>query len=66
MDQRQFRTALSKYTVNPVVKLGARLGIRQPGVVVLETTGRKTGKTRRNLVVRTMATDLMTVRIDLD
>jgi deazaflavin-dependent oxidoreductase (nitroreductase family) len=50
MDQRRFRTALAKYTLNPVVKLGAALGVHPPGVVVIETTGRKTGKARRNPV----------------
>ena len=50
MDERRFKTALALYTLNPIVKLGARVGVRPPDVVVLETTGRKTGKVRRTPV----------------
>jgi deazaflavin-dependent oxidoreductase (nitroreductase family) len=50
VDQRRFRTAVGKYTLNPVVKLGAAVGVRPPGVVVLETVGRKSGKPRRTPV----------------
>jgi deazaflavin-dependent oxidoreductase (nitroreductase family) len=50
MDKRSVATALAKYTLNPFVKGGAALGIRPPGVVVLETTGRKSGKPRRTPV----------------
>jgi deazaflavin-dependent oxidoreductase (nitroreductase family) len=47
MDRRRFRTALAKYTLNPFVKTAASIGIRPPGVMVLETIGRKSGKRRR-------------------
>jgi deazaflavin-dependent oxidoreductase (nitroreductase family) len=50
VDERRFKTALALYTLNPIVKLGARLGVRPPDVVVLETTGRKTGRARRTPV----------------
>jgi deazaflavin-dependent oxidoreductase (nitroreductase family) len=50
MEERRFRTALAKYTLNPIVKLGAAVGIRPPRVVVLETTGRRSGKPRRTPV----------------
>jgi deazaflavin-dependent oxidoreductase (nitroreductase family) len=50
MDERRFKTALALYTLNPIVKLGALIGVRPPDVVVLETTGRKTGKVRRTPV----------------
>jgi deazaflavin-dependent oxidoreductase (nitroreductase family) len=50
MDKRRVTTALAKYTLNPIVKGGAALGIRPPGVVVLETTGRRSGKPRRTPV----------------
>ena len=50
VNRHRFRTALAKYTLNPVVKLGAMVGIRPPRVVVLETTGRRTGKPRRTPV----------------
>ena len=50
MNERRFKTALAKYTLNPIVKLGALLGVRPPDVVVLETTGRRSGKARRTPV----------------
>jgi deazaflavin-dependent oxidoreductase (nitroreductase family) len=50
MDKRRVTTSVAKYTVNAVVKGGAALGIRPPGVVVLETTGRRSGKPRRTPV----------------
>jgi deazaflavin-dependent oxidoreductase (nitroreductase family) len=50
MDERRFKTALALYTLNPIVKLGALVGVRPPDVVVLETTGRRTGKVRRTPV----------------
>jgi deazaflavin-dependent oxidoreductase (nitroreductase family) len=50
MNQRRFRTALAKYTLNPVVKLGALVGVRPPDVVILETTGRRSGEPRRTPV----------------
>jgi deazaflavin-dependent oxidoreductase (nitroreductase family) len=50
MNERRFKSALAKYTINPVVKLGALVGVRPPDVVVLETRGRKSGKPRRTPV----------------
>jgi deazaflavin-dependent oxidoreductase (nitroreductase family) len=50
MQRHRFRTALAKYTLNPVVKLAAKVGVRPPRVVVLETVGHKSGKPRRTPV----------------
>jgi deazaflavin-dependent oxidoreductase (nitroreductase family) len=50
VNERRIKTALALYTLNPIVKLGAVVGIRPPRVVLLETTGRKTGKPRRTPV----------------
>jgi deazaflavin-dependent oxidoreductase (nitroreductase family) len=50
VDERRFKTALALYTLNPIVKLGALVGVRPPDVLLLETTGRKTGKVRRTPV----------------
>ena len=49
MDKRRFTTALAKYLVNPPVKLlaGTRLW---PFHAKLETTGRRSGQTRRTPV----------------
>ena len=50
MDKRRIATAGAKYTLNPFVKAGSALGIRPPGVILLETTGRKSGQARRTPV----------------
>jgi deazaflavin-dependent oxidoreductase (nitroreductase family) len=50
IDKRRIATAISNNAFNPFVKAGARAGIRLPGVVLLETTGRKTLKPRRTPV----------------
>ena len=42
--------ALQKYVLNPPIKLLFAIGIAPPGYALLETTGRKTGKTRRTPV----------------
>lgn len=48
--KRAFATSLAKYGFNPLNRALMRLGIRPPGTALLETTGRKSGKTRRNPV----------------
>ena len=47
-DARKARlvTTAQKWTVNPLFRLLTRLGVA-PGYALLETTGRRTGKTRR-------------------
>jgi deazaflavin-dependent oxidoreductase (nitroreductase family) len=40
---------LQRYLLNPPVRLAVRLGL-VPGYVLLETTGRRTGKRRRTVV----------------
>jgi deazaflavin-dependent oxidoreductase (nitroreductase family) len=42
--------ALQKYLLNPPIKLLLALGLAPPGYALLETIGRKTGKTRRTPV----------------
>ena len=49
MSKRRFTTALSRYVVNPVVKLAVRLRLVRRWAI-LETRGRKTGLTRQNPV----------------
>ncbi len=41
---------LQKSVVNPLIKLGFDVGISAPGDALLETTGRRTGKTQRTPV----------------
>ncbi len=48
--KRSLATSLAKYGFNPLNRRLMRLGIRPPGTALLETTGRKSGKTRRNPV----------------
>jgi deazaflavin-dependent oxidoreductase (nitroreductase family) len=50
MDKRRIATAGAKYAINPIVKAGLAIGIPPPGVVLLETTGRKSGQARRTPV----------------
>ncbi len=50
IDKRRLATALAKYTVNPFVKAMIAVGLPPPGVVLLETTGRRSGDPRRTPV----------------
>jgi deazaflavin-dependent oxidoreductase (nitroreductase family) len=47
LDKRRFTTALARFGFNPVVRTLFRLGIRPPGTLILETTGRRSGEPRR-------------------
>jgi deazaflavin-dependent oxidoreductase (nitroreductase family) len=47
--RRRRVVALQKYLLNPPVKLAAAWGLA-PGLALLETTGRRTGKPRRTVV----------------
>ena len=49
MSKRRFTTALSRYLVNPLVRLAVRLRLVR-GWAILETRGRKTGLPRENPV----------------
>jgi deazaflavin-dependent oxidoreductase (nitroreductase family) len=49
VSKRRFTSALSRYLVNPVVKLAVRLRLVR-GWAILETRGRKTGLPRQNPV----------------
>jgi deazaflavin-dependent oxidoreductase (nitroreductase family) len=48
--KRSLASATAKYVVNPVVRGLFRLGLPAPGTAILETTGRKSGRPRRNPV----------------
>jgi deazaflavin-dependent oxidoreductase (nitroreductase family) len=47
VNKRRVSTFLSAKLLNPVVRTAARAGIPLPGLVLLETTGRKSGQPRR-------------------
>ena len=49
-DKRRLTTSLGRYVVNPLVKAAVHTGMAARGWAILETTGRKSGKPRRNPV----------------
>jgi deazaflavin-dependent oxidoreductase (nitroreductase family) len=48
--KRTLASGAAKYVVNPVVRGLFRLGLPAPGIAILETTGRSSGRPRRNPV----------------
>jgi deazaflavin-dependent oxidoreductase (nitroreductase family) len=52
VDRRRISTFLSTRLFNPLVKAAANAGLATPGIAILETTGRKSGMTRRTPVGR--------------
>jgi deazaflavin-dependent oxidoreductase (nitroreductase family) len=56
VSKRRFTTALSRYLVNPVVKMAVRLRVVR-GWAILETRGRKTGRPRQTPVGNGLAGD---------
>ena len=50
MDKRRVSTFLSAKVFNPLVKAASNAGLPLPGVVILETIGRKSGQPRRTPV----------------
>ncbi|HEY1357583.1 MAG TPA: nitroreductase/quinone reductase family protein [Thermoleophilaceae bacterium] len=59
MDKRRASTFASKRLLNPVLKAAANAGIPLPLVVILETTGRKSGLPRRNPVGKSIVGDTL-------
>lgn len=56
--KRRIATGLAKYVVNPIAKGMYRLGLPAPGTAILETTGRKSGQTRRTPVTNGLDGDV--------
>ena len=50
MDRRRVSTFLSARLFNPLVKAVTRAGPAVPGIAILETTGRRSGRRRRTPV----------------
>jgi deazaflavin-dependent oxidoreductase (nitroreductase family) len=50
VDRRRASTLLSTRLFNPLVKAATNAGLAVPGIAILETTGRKTGRPRRTPV----------------
>jgi deazaflavin-dependent oxidoreductase (nitroreductase family) len=61
VDKRRASTFASRRLLNPVVKAAARAGLPLPGLVILETTGRKSGEPRRTPVGKALEGDTLWV-----
>jgi deazaflavin-dependent oxidoreductase (nitroreductase family) len=61
VDKRQASTFASHRLLNPFVKAAVRAGLPLPGLVILETTGRKTGELRRTPVGEALEGDTLWV-----
>jgi deazaflavin-dependent oxidoreductase (nitroreductase family) len=59
VDKRRVSTFLSARLFNPLVKAAANAGVPLPFVVILETTGRRSGQPRRNPVGKAMVGDTL-------
>jgi deazaflavin-dependent oxidoreductase (nitroreductase family) len=61
VDKRRASTFASHRLLNPFVKAAARAGLPLPGLVILQTTGRKTGQPRRTPVGKALEGDTLWV-----
>jgi deazaflavin-dependent oxidoreductase (nitroreductase family) len=61
VDKRRWSTFISARIFNPLVLAAARAGLPTPGVVILETTGRRSGQPRRVPVTRLVEGDTLWV-----
>jgi deazaflavin-dependent oxidoreductase (nitroreductase family) len=61
VDKRRASTFASHRLLNPFVKAAARAGLPLPGLLILETTGRKTGQPRRTPVGKALEGDTLWV-----
>jgi deazaflavin-dependent oxidoreductase (nitroreductase family) len=59
VDKRRASTFLTAKIVNPLVNAAARAGLPTPSVVILETTGRRSGESRRVPVTRALDGDTL-------
>jgi deazaflavin-dependent oxidoreductase (nitroreductase family) len=59
VDKRRVSTFLSARVFNPLVIAAARAGLPTPSVVILETTGRRSGQPRRVPVTRMIEGDTL-------
>jgi deazaflavin-dependent oxidoreductase (nitroreductase family) len=59
VDKRRASTFLSARVFNPLVLAAARAGLPTPSVVILETTGRRSGMPRRVPVTRMLDGDTL-------
>ena len=57
VDRRRVSTLLSTRLFNPLVKAATNAGLAVPGIAILETTGRNSGRPRRTPVGRSLDGD---------
>jgi deazaflavin-dependent oxidoreductase (nitroreductase family) len=61
VDKRRVSTFLSAKLLNPLVRAAANAGLSLPGIVILETTGRRSGQPRRVPVGKALEGDTLWV-----
>jgi deazaflavin-dependent oxidoreductase (nitroreductase family) len=61
VDKRRASTFASRRLLNPFVKAAANAGLPLPGIVILETTGRRSGQPRRTPVGKALEGDTLWV-----
>jgi deazaflavin-dependent oxidoreductase (nitroreductase family) len=61
LDKRHISTWISTRLINPPVKAAAHAGVPLPGIVILETTGRRSGRVRRTPVGKAIEGDTLWV-----
>jgi deazaflavin-dependent oxidoreductase (nitroreductase family) len=59
VDKRTVSTFITTRLVNPFVKAASRAGLPLPGLVILETTGRRSGVPRRTPVGKALDGDTL-------
>jgi deazaflavin-dependent oxidoreductase (nitroreductase family) len=59
VDKRRVSTFVSTKLFNPFVKAASNSGVPLPGIVILETIGRKTGRPRRTPVGKSIDGDTL-------
>jgi deazaflavin-dependent oxidoreductase (nitroreductase family) len=59
LDKRRLSTWISTRLINPPVKAAAQAGLPLPGIVILETTGHRSGRVRRTPVGRALEGDTL-------
>jgi deazaflavin-dependent oxidoreductase (nitroreductase family) len=61
VDKRRASTFVSRRLLNPLVRRAADAGLPLPGLVLLETTGRRSGRPRRTPVGKALVGDTLWV-----
>jgi deazaflavin-dependent oxidoreductase (nitroreductase family) len=61
VDKRSVSTFLSARLLNPVVRAASQAGLPLPGLVILDTTGRRSGEARRVPVGKAIVGDTLWV-----